>query len=251
MNVVLPVRPGKGIVGTPHRIVAYDRATDEVAFVLPVPGFLNTLAMKIAEVGADDPNGLFCYVLTSRQVGTFQFLLGLPSNPDRYEYFLEPAQPLEAVPAADRTAQAPGQGDGQVAPDLTSGLGRDEARAESVTAFEELAARSQAKYTKTSRITESELTVPTLRILEDLNGEWVATSMLIGRLTELLRPSGADAEVLAGRHDTYFSQKVRNMISHRHNHSSFIHRGLAEYDSSTHCLRITELGVRLVSGLRV
>jgi hypothetical protein len=251
MNVILPVRPGKAIADTPHVIVAYDRGTDEPVIVLPVPGFLNSLAMKIAEIGDDDPDGVFCYVLGEHQVDAFRFLLGLPSNLDRYEYFLEPAQPPESESDTDRKIQAPPYGNGQVVSDLISKSANDEARSEAIAAFEELAAPSQTKNRKSSRITESELTVPTLRILEDFHEEWVTTSILIGRLTELLRPSGTDAEILAARHDTYFSQKVRNMISHRHNHNSFINRGLAEYESSIHCLRITKPGVRLVSALRV
>ncbi len=42
----------------------------------------------------------------------------------------------------------------------------------------------------------------------------ITTSELISKLTQIMRPTGIDAEILAGRTDTYFSQKVRNLKSH-------------------------------------
>ena len=75
----------------------------------------------------------------------------------------------------------------------------------------------------------------------------MATSDIIARLTELFSPSGQDAEILEGRSDTYFSQKVRNIISHRNQPSSFIHRGLAHYDR--HGLRISDEGRSTVRAL--
>lgn len=44
--------------------------------------------------------------------------------------------------------------------------------------------------------------------------EYVDTSTLIQKLTEIMRPTGEDAQILAGRRDTYFSQIVRNLKSH-------------------------------------
>lgn len=68
----------------------------------------------------------------------------------------------------------------------------------------------------------------------------MSTSDLIASLSELFTPSGQDADILMGRKDTYFSQKVRNMISHRDQPSSFIHGGLAHYED--HGLRISADG---------
>lgn len=48
---------------------------------------------------------------------------------------------------------------------------------------------------------------------KSVNG-FVSTSDLISGLTEVLHPTGVDAEILSGRSDTYFSQKVRNLKSH-------------------------------------
>ena len=60
------------------------------------------------------------------------------------------------------------------------------------------------------RITEAELVLPTLYLMEQ-NGGSITTSELIPKLTELMKPQGTDAELLPNRGDTYFSQKVRNL----------------------------------------
>jgi len=103
---------------------------------------------------------------------------------------------------------------------------------------------------QTRRISESELIVPTLRLLEASHNGSLGTADLIRRLTDLLAPSGIDADILEGRHDTYFSQKVRNLISHRDQDGSFIRQGLAEYSETGHSIMITSLGRSLVQALR-
>jgi hypothetical protein len=75
----------------------------------------------------------------------------------------------------------------------------------------------------------------------------MVTSDIIARLTERFAPSGQDAEILEGRRNTYFSQKVRNMIIHRDRPSSFIHQGLAHYE--LHGLRISDQGRSTVQAL--
>ena len=62
-------------------------------------------------------------------------------------------------------------------------------------------------------ISESELILPTLMLLER-SPEGLNTSQLIERLTATLHPTGDDMEILVGRNDTRFSQKVRNLTSH-------------------------------------
>jgi len=75
--------------------------------------------------------------------------------------------------------------------------------------------------------TESDLIIPTLNYLL-LNKEvGLTTSQLIGLLSEELEISGRDAKIIAGRNDTYFSQKVRNLVSHR----TLENKGLASYES--------------------
>ena len=89
--------------------------------------------------------------------------------------------------------------------------------------------------------------MPTLRLLDDGNREWMATTDIIARLTEFFTASRQDAEILEGRSDTYFSHKVRNMISQRDQPSNFIHRGLAHYER--HGLRISDQGRSTVRAL--
>lgn len=59
---------------------------------------------------------------------------------------------------------------------------------------------------------EAELVVPALEVIRD-NAE-ISTSKLIKELTARMQPTGKDAEIISGRKDTYFSQKVRNLKSH-------------------------------------
>jgi predicted HNH restriction endonuclease len=64
-----------------------------------------------------------------------------------------------------------------------------------------------------SRIVEKNLILPALYIIQ--NGVNVDMSTLISELTNVFNPDGEDAEILDGRSDTKFSQKVRNLKSHR------------------------------------
>ncbi len=85
------------------------------------------------------------------------------------------------------------------------------------------------------RISERELILPSL-YLAVCNGGSITTSELIKRLTDIMRPSGIDAEILSGRNDTYFSQKVRNLRSH----DTLVAPGYAEYADKGYV--ITPLG---------
>jgi len=59
---------------------------------------------------------------------------------------------------------------------------------------------------------EHELILPALDIIDRNPG--IDTSDLILQLVKVLSPDGVDLEILAGRNDTKFSQKVRNLVSH-------------------------------------
>ena len=63
-----------------------------------------------------------------------------------------------------------------------------------------------------ARISEKDLVLPALYVIK--NHDKATTSVLIKELTEAFKPTGEDAEILAGRTDTKFSQKVRNLVSH-------------------------------------
>ena len=89
--------------------------------------------------------------------------------------------------------------------------------------------------------TESDLLIPALQALDSAGGT-LSTSALIQILQNQLQPEGHDAEILDGRNDTHFSQKVRNLVSHRAGGNSPIARGLINYDEDTHALTITDAG---------
>lgn len=64
---------------------------------------------------------------------------------------------------------------------------------------------------------EEDLIIPALFELY-LNRDGMTTAMLIKALSIALTPEGTDAEILFGRNDSRFSQKVRNLISHKRLH---------------------------------
>lgn len=63
------------------------------------------------------------------------------------------------------------------------------------------------------RYKEKDLVLPALHCIQARGS--ASTTDLIRDLTALLRPEGHDAQIIANRNDTYFSQKVRNLASHR------------------------------------
>ena len=64
-----------------------------------------------------------------------------------------------------------------------------------------------------ARISEPELVLPALKVIADNPG--ISTSELIDKLEEELKPTGEDLQILTSRGDNKFSQKVRNLRSHR------------------------------------
>jgi hypothetical protein len=221
VNVLLKVQPPPDAAKIAHSVIAYDRATEELDLELPIPLFLDTLALKIARVPPEDKYGALSYPLEARAVDTFRFLLGLDVDMSKREYFLEST-------VGHVTSFGP-------------------RKLKAVELLTQVTPRPRYARTEKPRISERELVVPTLRFLDDGNRGGMATSDIIARLTELFAPSGQDAEILEGRSDTYFSQKVRNMISHRDQPSSFIHKGLAHYER--HGLRISDEGRSTVRAL--
>ncbi|MEA1651536.1 hypothetical protein UAJ10_21300 [Nitrospirillum sp. BR 11164] len=92
------------------------------------------------------------------------------------------------------------------------------------------------------QVSERELAIPTLEAMAKRPDGFIPTSELISELTLAFRPSGHDAEIAAGRRDTYFSQKVRNMVSHRDCSTSFIKKGYATYLKERNGFLITDEG---------
>ncbi len=74
------------------------------------------------------------------------------------------------------------------------------------------------------RITETELILPSLYLMK-LNGGRITTSELIEKLRLIMKPSGEDLQILLGRNDDKFSQKVRNLKAHE----AFERFGYAQY----------------------
>jgi hypothetical protein len=86
-----------------------------------------------------------------------------------------------------------------------------------------------------SRITESELRRPILEALANSPTGFMTTTNLIAAMESRFHPTGEDAEILAGRNDTKFSQKVRNAVgSHRDSGPSLASMGYVEYESAKH-----------------
>ena len=92
--------------------------------------------------------------------------------------------------------------------------------------------------------TEGEIMNAALDLLARQPSGQLTTSELIKLLTHELSPIGHDTDIIAGRSDTYFSQKVRNLVSHRNASSGIVTQGYATYDNSTKpgTLTITEKG---------
>ena len=64
------------------------------------------------------------------------------------------------------------------------------------------------------KITEKDLIIPALVAIYNKGGEGLLTQELIPLLRDQLKPEGQDVEILEGRNDDKFSQKVRNLKSH-------------------------------------
>lgn len=77
------------------------------------------------------------------------------------------------------------------------------------------------------RITETELILPSLYLMNLNKGE-ITTSELIQKLRDIMKPAGEDLQILTGRNDDKFSQKVRNLKAH----NTFERFGYAEYKGS-------------------
>lgn len=97
-----------------------------------------------------------------------------------------------------------------------------------------------------ARIRERELAIPALQAAAEAGGA-ITTTQLINRLEEYFEPDGQDAEILDGRNDTYFSQKVRNLVSHRNSSTSMFAKGYATYHAPTETITITAEGFNFLN----
>ena len=90
--------------------------------------------------------------------------------------------------------------------------------------------------------TESQIRQEILNELAASQTGTLTISELILLLEDRLGPAGHDAEIIDGRSDTYFSQKVRNTVSHRESSTSLESKGFAVYDPDGESWTITDKG---------
>ncbi len=96
-------------------------------------------------------------------------------------------------------------------------------------------------------ISESDLyDVAMLTMAQCQNGE-ITTSNLIMELEEYFLPDGHDAAILTGRNDSHFSQKVRNIKSHKTSPTNPIAQGLVEDIKDG--MKITDAGRKYLRSL--
>ncbi len=89
-----------------------------------------------------------------------------------------------------------------------------------------------------ARITEKELILPTLHILNQKEKKQINTASLIKELEKLLSVGEEDQGIITGRNDSYFSQKVRNLKSH----NTLVRKRFASYDKATGMFTLTKEG---------
>lgn len=90
--------------------------------------------------------------------------------------------------------------------------------------------------------TEAQIRREALRELTQSKTGKLTTTQLIELLEDRLEPTGKDAEMAEGRGDTYFSQKVRNLVSHRDQGTGLSHQGFAIYNAEDESWTITNKG---------
>jgi hypothetical protein len=86
-------------------------------------------------------------------------------------------------------------------------------------------------------ISEGELLLPSLYLMM-VNGGSIDTSTLRNGLRDIMKPSGEDEQILSGRSDTHFDQKVRNLKAH----NTFDRLGYASYDKGRQEFVLTKEG---------
>ena len=98
-------------------------------------------------------------------------------------------------------------------------------------------------------ITEGQIRDAALRALVIAPGGFLTTQDLILVLEKDFKPTGTDAKILDNRSDTHFSQKVRNLVSHRDQNTSLEVRGLATYSPTREGWEISTAGRNHVAAL--
>lgn len=97
------------------------------------------------------------------------------------------------------------------------------------------------------RVPEPDIVIPALRAAAASPGGEITTTALIAKMVDLFQPQGEDAELIEGRADTKFTQKVRNLISHRSGPTSMFSKGYATYHAASESIRVTDQGRQFLS----
>lgn len=92
-----------------------------------------------------------------------------------------------------------------------------------------------------ARVREFELAIPALEAA-GRNGGTITMTDLIAEMEAHFQPEGEDTDIIEGRSDSKFSQKVRNLVSHREAASSMFTKGYAVYHPETESIEITDTG---------
>jgi len=100
------------------------------------------------------------------------------------------------------------------------------------------------------RYTESLIRDEACKEILHAPGKTLTTSQLIRRLSKKLHLTGKDAEIATNRSDTYFSQKVRNLVSHRNQSTGLAARDIADYDKTSESWTLTKTGRRYAANLK-
>lgn len=92
-----------------------------------------------------------------------------------------------------------------------------------------------------ARIREKDIVIPALQAAAS-NGGMITMTELIEKMEAHFQPTGEDADIIQGRSDTKFSQKVRNLVSHRDSGTSMFSMGYAVYHADTESIQLTDAG---------
>jgi|HubBroStandDraft_4_1064222.scaffolds.fasta_scaffold1772631_2 hypothetical protein len=73
-----------------HRLIGYDRETEELAWQHDIPEAKLTVVKKIAKVDANDSDAIGSYELTASQAREIAGIIQQPINTRKYIFYLEP-----------------------------------------------------------------------------------------------------------------------------------------------------------------
>jgi hypothetical protein len=73
-----------------HRLIGYDRETEELAWQHDIPEAKLSVVKKIAKVDTDDAEAIGSYELTASQAREIAGIIQQPINTRKYIFYLEP-----------------------------------------------------------------------------------------------------------------------------------------------------------------